>query len=402
MSKYTPYIEKIEFNNNILSKDFNIVNAKSENKPKFNLGYHYYTKQVREKMINSEFLKRDYYLIANEFESKVPDHKDDLDNNIPKVLKSDKIMSRDFYKLWEMLVYFDLANDKSIKSLSLSENGGFLQAINEFRKHYYDSKKDEYCYQSSNGNGCLKGSLKGNKLSVVNSHLENLDTSNTLQSSSSIKKFIKDNKLDNIDLVTSNGTIQNFNNNLESNLYGHLFGHLVTALSVQKNGGTFILRVEDIFTNVTIKMITILSNCYDKVNICKPLFSRNFNNERYIICQNLKLSSTEKNKLIKKLEDLLDEISKSSSNNEFLFDIATSFELDNKIIENFANINNKINNLEHININKIIQYKKGKNYFGEQYHKFRDGQLEANKWWQETFIKDNSKKLADVRKSLVK
>ena len=142
MSKYTPYIEKIEFSNNILDKEFNLVNTKSENKPKFNLGYHYYTKQVREKMINSEFQKRDYYLIANEFESKVPDHKDDLDNNIPKLLKSDKIMSRDFYKLWEMLVYFDLANDKSIKSLSLSENGGFLQAIYEFRKHYYDSKKD--------------------------------------------------------------------------------------------------------------------------------------------------------------------------------------------------------------------------------------------------------------------
>ena len=165
-------------------------------------------------------------------------------------------------------------------------------------------KKTEYCYQSSSGTGCLKGSLKGNKLSSVNNHLENLDTSNTLQSSSSIKKFIKDNKLDNIDLVTSNGTIQNFNNNLESNLYGHMFGQLVTALSVQKNGGTFILRVEDIFTNVTIKMINILSNCYDKVNICKPLFSRSFNNERYIICENLKLSSTEKNKLIKKLENL--------------------------------------------------------------------------------------------------
>ena len=46
---------------------------------------------------------------------------------------------------------------------------------------------------------------------------------------------------------------------------------------------------------------------------------------------------------------------------------------------------------EHMNINKIIGYKNGKNYFGEQYHKFRDDQINANKWWETTFIKDNKK-----------
>ena len=57
---------------------------------------------------------------------------------------------------------------------------------------------------------------------------------------------------------------------------------------------------------------------------------------------------------------------------------------------------------EHLNINKIIEYKNGKNYFGEQYHKYKEMQINANKWWEITFIKDNLKQLVDTRKNLVK
>ena len=61
-------------------------------------------------------------------------------------------------------------------------------------------------------------------------------------------------------------------------------------------------------------------------------------------------------------------------------------------------MNSKLAAHEHLNINKVIEYKNGKNYFGEQYHKYRDNQINANKWWESTFMKDNSKQLVDVRK----
>ena len=64
-------------------------------------------------------------------------------------------------------------------------------------------------------------------------------------------------------------------------------------------------------------------------------------------------------------------------------------------------MNNKLSAMEHLNINKIIEYKNGKNYFGEQYHKFRDHQIEANKWWESNFIKDD-KKLLDSTRKLIK
>ena len=54
MSKYIPYIKKLTFSNNIIDNDFDIIGSGYENQPLFNLGYHYYTKQVREKMNDDE------------------------------------------------------------------------------------------------------------------------------------------------------------------------------------------------------------------------------------------------------------------------------------------------------------------------------------------------------------
>ena len=408
MSIYTPYIQKLEFGDDILSKNFDLIKTNYENLPKFNLGYHYYTKQVREKMHLDEFKRRNYYLIVNQFESSIPDYKDDLENIISKKLKFDKntkVMTRDFYKLWEMLVYFDLLDGNNVKTLTLSENGGFLQCINEFRNYYYSSSKDEYCYHSKDNKDiseCLQGNIKKNKIKLVNTnHMENLTTTSLLSTKNEVNKLIKDNKLSNIDLITGNGSYNNFNNNLESNTYNHILGLILTALIVQKENGTFILRIEDCFTDVTVKLLNILGNCYKETFVCKPLFSRSFNNERYLVCKNFKLSSSNRKKLVSKIENLLDDMNNAYNNNSSVFDIVSNFSYDKKLEESISEMNNKLTSNEHLNINKIISYKNGKNYFGEQYHKFRQNQINANKWWEETFIKDKAKQLNDVRKQLV-
>ena len=101
-------------------------------------------------------------------------YENSLDNIISKKFNFDKTtkgITRDFYKLWEILVYFDLLNDKEVKTLSLSDNGGFLQCIYEYRNYYYSSSKDTYCYQSTNEkeiSECLKGNIKNNKIKQTN------------------------------------------------------------------------------------------------------------------------------------------------------------------------------------------------------------------------------------------
>ena len=410
MSKHIPFIKKLTFNNKIIDNDFDVIESGYENQPIFRLGYHYYTAQVREKMENNDLRTRKFYLIGNEFENDVPDYKDNLNNRMASILKFDdstKIVSRDLYKLWEMIVYFDLANnDKNLTSVSLSDNGGFLQCISHFRNNYLNSKGDTYCYQGAAGSTeiseCLKGNTKNNKFVKLNdSPLEQMNNTGFLSNVTALETFIKVNKLSDVDLVTGNGTVEyKKDSNMEYQLYTLLLGEIITALSIQKDKGDFVLRIEDCFTFVTIKFLNILSDCYNNVYICKPLFSRSFNNERYIVCKKFILKGTAKTNLINKLKKLLNNMNDIIKKKKYIFDIITDYTIDPQDIKNITNINLHLVANEHININKVTEYKNKNNYFGERYHKFRDNQIEANKWWEETFIKSKHTEFGSVRENL--
>ena len=41
-------------------------------------------------------------------------------------------------------------------------------------------------------------------------------------------------------------------------------------------------------------------------------------------------------------------------------------------------------------INKIITYIKSENYFGDEYHQFKNNQIEAAQYWEEIFLKNKS------------
>ena len=52
---------------------------------------------------------------------------------------------------------------------------------------------------------------------------------------------------------------------------------------MQKYGGTFVLKIFDIFTEPTIDFLYLLSSLYKNVFIMKPETSRIANSEKYII-----------------------------------------------------------------------------------------------------------------------
>jgi len=60
------------------------------------------------------------------------------------------------------------------------------------------------------------------------------------------------------------------------------------ALSLQKTGGTFVLKIFDTFTRVTIDIIHLLSSFYSDVIIIKPNTSRIANSEKYVVCKGFK------------------------------------------------------------------------------------------------------------------
>jgi hypothetical protein len=86
------------------------------------------------------------------------------------------------------------------------------------------------------------------------------------------------------------------------------------ALALQKQGGSFILKIFDVFHKATVDIIYILSYYYDHVSIMKPYTSRIANSEKYVICQGFKI--TDSTQIIQQFANIFDSIQKSSSGEE--------------------------------------------------------------------------------------
>lgn len=151
-----------------------------------------------------------------------------------------------------------------------------------------------------------------------------------------------------------------------------IFCQICFALAIQKKGGTFVLKIFDIFTQATIDMLYILSSFYEKVYIVKPHTSRFANSERYIVCKNFKLSNTFY--IIKHLSNLLPLLTENCKIERFLnIDIPCVYknkledinaiigqqQLENILSTLYLLDNNKQDKVENIkknNIQKCVQW----------------------------------------------
>ena len=90
-----------------------------------------------------------------------------------------------------------------------------------------------------------------------------------------------------MDMITGDGGFDfslDFNNQ-ERDMSKLLFGQIAYALSMQKLGGSFILKIFDCFMPHTMDMLALLSSFYSKVYITKPQTSRYANSEKYVVCK---------------------------------------------------------------------------------------------------------------------
>ena len=192
-------------------------------------------------------------------------------------------------------------------------------------------------------------------------------------------------------LITANGDLEwkdvNFQ---EQESYRLLLGEIIAAVNVQDKGGNFVLKIFDTFTGVTLKYICILKSLYNKVYICKPLTSRKYDAEKYIVCLDFKHGDSKKSKIMDSLMKLLEGMNDLAKKQNYVQDIFSEYEFSSSFIDQITKMNIKLSCEQYDEINKIIKYKNGGNYFGELYHKFKDEQITANKWWTETFYPEPS------------
>ena len=201
-----------------------------------------------------------------------------------------KPLSRAFFKMIEIATTFELCTSPhNIKTFHLAEGpGGFIEAIAYMRKQEEDSYvgmtilSDEH---DLNIPAWKKSSqfLKENPNVYIETGSDN--TGNLLSIANF--RFCQEKYKSTMDIITGDGGFDftdDFNNQ-EHNISNLLFAQIAFALTMQKLGGSFVLKIFDVFMQHTVDLLAILSSFYEQVYITKPQTSRYANSEKYIVCK---------------------------------------------------------------------------------------------------------------------
>ncbi len=425
---YQPFIFELESGKSDIldkSKSDNLILSSTINMPLTSLGFHNFLHRTKNAMsiTNNLQTKNKFYYVINPFEHVVANYEDSLKNLTKTYLgikeEAPEILSRAFYKMWEILFLFGVADKKELTYAALAEGpGAFIQAVINYREKLgpgvsqdkifgvtIHPEKGKYIEMGKQFLGFYNSHTPG----LINIH-ETVSTkeakSNTGKSNGDItqvktvsifKKDIEKSKTY-ADLVTADGGFDwDDENYQEQEGYQLILGEIVAALRVQAKDGSFVLKLFETFTITSIKMIYLLSSFYEKVYIYKPYFSRASNSEKYIICKGFKYDQKKDSALLNTKVGSLEKVLEQMNSNKFVYDIYPDMDLPAGYLDKFKFMNIKIANTQQIMINEIVKYIKENNYFGEKYHSHREKQIEATKWWVSNFYPP-SKNLFDKSK----
>jgi 23S rRNA U2552 (ribose-2'-O)-methylase RlmE/FtsJ len=255
--------------------NYNITDLRSEVKTTCNYGYNDKINELKNMIDNIDSnIWRFYRSLLNPFElvcapSSYSTFK----------LNKESIPSRAYYKLWEILYNFSDAFNTGTNVLNLCENpGGFIKAIIDF--HPNSSKMKFNLVSIKNDIEPSIDLLKKYKNQVKLTNLNILDPN-------SLKLLTKEPKAN---IITADGGIKlpdgEFNEETELGVLK--FSEIVIALSCQAIGGTFVVKLFDSCSQLTVDLIYILYQYYTELIIIKPQTSRPASSERYLIAINFK------------------------------------------------------------------------------------------------------------------
>lgn len=209
-----------------------------------------------------------------------------------------KPLSRSFFKMIEIYNVFKLDDDyrnKHIDSFHLAEGpGGFIEALCYLRKNQLDRYYGMTLLDNNDTN--VPGWKKAESFLKKNPHVyieTGIDGTGNLYNHKNLQYCIKKYR-NSMDLITADGGFDFSIDYDKQELLALrlIFSQIVFAISLQKKGGNFILKVFDMFFESSVDLIYLLSCFYTKVNVIKPNTSRFANSEKYIICKNFKYTET--------------------------------------------------------------------------------------------------------------
>ena len=398
---YQPLVFKL-INSTVesLSDKNSLIQCSNINLPLISLGSHYYLNRTKSAMSITKTLQisNEFYYVINPFENKILNYDESLDILAEKYLNINnqniKINSSSFYKLWEIFFLFDLINEKELSCAVISNNTeGIIQSIVNFKQKLGLINPQDKIYNLLIAQDDKIIENNKNLLGIYNKQYPKLIKSYkhpTYTNISDIKTILMYKKEFNKLKTGANLIIGNGKNKSKDIIYQEqesyilLLGEIIAALKTQNKEGNFILRISDTFTMPSIKLIYIIISFYKDSYIYKPFLSRPTDSEKFVVCKNFLYNNddTKLNKQIFSLETILANIKKD----KYIYDIYPELIIPQNFLNQFKFINIKLANPQQIMINEIIKYIKENNYFGDKYHLYKNQQINASKWWLNTFF----------------
>ena len=233
-------------------------------------------------------------------------------------------LSRSYYKMIEILTDYNLLDDynyNKIRTAHIAEGpGGFIEALINKRKNNYDE------VNAITLKSCKKEIPGWRKAKIFLERHPNIrihygeDNTGDIYNVKNIIDFRQKVGFNSCDLITADGGFDfSIDFNKQEQLSSRLiFCEIITALSVQKQGGNFICKFFDSYTNITIKLLWLLNCLYEQIIFTKPFTSRPANSEKYILAKNFKGINTQ---YLQNLYEVVEKWGKVENNNEYVEDI---------------------------------------------------------------------------------
>jgi 23S rRNA U2552 (ribose-2'-O)-methylase RlmE/FtsJ len=272
-------------------------------------------------------------------------------------------VSRSFFKLWEILFDFDILQKTPINATFIADGpGGFIEAFTKYRDQVNNISTDSIYGITliSDDPSVPKWKLQKKLLDKYNINLlTGVDGTGSIYNIENTKNFVETIGVGQSTLITADGGFDfshDFNSQ-ENQSFHLILCEIFLALQIQKNKGTFILKMFDICNEETICMLYMLYMLYDKIYIIKPYSSRPANSEKYIVCSGYKGIDKD---IVNHILDIIENNTDIST----LFKVPLQFKEQllyynfNCVLLQIINIEKTIESInnKHLNINTVIEY----------------------------------------------
>jgi 23S rRNA U2552 (ribose-2'-O)-methylase RlmE/FtsJ len=260
--------------------------------------------------------------------------------------------TKDYYKFFEILKYFNIARDSLESGSSAHMGESSLNSVKALT--YFLPKTNWYASIEKRETKKNKSHTELNKMLEADSEEAKDDNGYSrlmysdpnLSIIENLKNFREN--VGKVDIVIGDCTTDTEHdpNSKEQLVFYSLFAQIVTSLHMQLKNGHLIMKIFDTITRPSCQLIYYLCNFYENVSIIKPRTSRYTNSEKFIVAKKFKGILTEE-------LNNLDKILNNWKPDQYFRVIGV--EIPEEIEKQFLTYNKTLIDIQHSYINKTLR-----------------------------------------------